>query len=295
MYISKETPEEKLPDTELIKELQQDFDTLQQFSFENKSERKTNFKTFLARKNAENKKPDSVPVLILPGFGMTISSFAFLCQEIAKNGRDVIGVHADADINIPPIKGIPSAQLKQAETIFHTLKAAGIDKVDVYAHSNGAIVSDVIDKVHPGLIRYRIFNSPVGNGESLTQLALGAYANIPAEFVRRPPLNERASEMARRTGRDLFSIIRSARRHLSQVMGIAGYKRNDANKKVAIIGGDADLLIPARTIKNDDHYRKTLARGDHGVQIFLAEETAKEVDSILTGFEKEDAAKLELN
>jgi pimeloyl-ACP methyl ester carboxylesterase len=141
---------------------------------------------------------DEVPVLVAPGWGATMESFEPGFEVLAKKGRRVISldhprkggnIHDSYNEDIEKWyqeKGQkypdwPSEELRKAQTILGLLEEKKLDKVDVIAHSEGAINVCIAAMLHPEKFigRTIILYSPAGliGKDSIFRLQKGAGAN----------------------------------------------------------------------------------------------------------------------
>lgn len=137
-------------------------------------------------------------VLVAPGWGATMESFEPGFEILAKKGRRVISLdHPRKGGDIPDShnedvekwykeKGQkypdwPSEELRKANTILGLLDQKKLEKVDVIAHSEGAINVCIAAMLHPEKFTGRtiILYSPAGliGKDSIFRLQKGAGAN----------------------------------------------------------------------------------------------------------------------
>ena len=128
----------------------------------------------------ENQK-DEVPVLVAPGWGATIESFKPSIKVLADKGRRVISLsHPRQGGIVPDLHNIeieewyqkrnkeypdwPTEELRKANTILELLDHKNLDKVDVIAHSEGAINLCIAAMLHPEKFEGRtiILYTPAG-------------------------------------------------------------------------------------------------------------------------------------
>ena len=144
----------------------------------------------------ENQK-DEVPVLVLPGWGATMQSFIQGMEILAEKGRRSISLdhprkggdiadsyNAEAEQWFKE-KGIaypdlPKEELRKANTIIGLLDQKKLGKVDVIAHSEGAINVCIAAMLHPEKFTGRtiVLYSPAGliGKDSIFRLQKGAGA-----------------------------------------------------------------------------------------------------------------------
>ena len=105
------------------------------------------------------------PVLFAPGWGETQETFKDSLKEMFELGRRVLSLsHAREGGDKEDIKenvveatekfaDYPADELRKAITLLAVLAEKGIEKIDVVAHSEGAINAVIAAALHPEKIR----------------------------------------------------------------------------------------------------------------------------------------------
>ncbi|MFZ1019600.1 MAG: alpha/beta hydrolase [Minisyncoccia bacterium] len=168
----------------------------------------------------ENQK-DEVPVLVAPGWGATMESFKPGLKVLSEKGRRAISLDQPRKGGTIPDshneevekwykeKGEkypdwPNEELRKAQTILGLLEQKNLDKVDVIAHSEGAINVCIAAMLHPEKFTGRtiVLYSPAGviGKDNILRLQKGAGANKSrTESISHIPVTEAETEYLKST------------------------------------------------------------------------------------------------
>ncbi len=109
------------------------------------------------------KRPGSeIPVVLVPGFTQTAFSFAPVIHQMNDSGRRVLAVGEHHGIDAEARRAHPHPQLRKAMALIAMLDAKGVTRVDLVAHSEGAVVAALAAKLSPGRIRSVVMFNPAG-------------------------------------------------------------------------------------------------------------------------------------
>lgn len=263
-------------------------------SFEGQYERKEKFTINGAEVESVDIKPknqkDEVPVLVAPGWGATMESFKPGMKVLAEKGRRVISLDQ-------PRKGgeildaynqdiedwynkkgekhpdWPAEEVRKAQTMLGFLEQKKLERVDVIAHSEGAINVCIAAMLHPEKFAGRtiVLYSPAGliGKDNILRLNKGANANksttetlskesldmIPEDSMRESTkkyLQSPQTEYSKSTGhitpdylkanpvravKELWAISQA------QIEDMLRYLR-DKSIKVVVVGAVDDTMFP---------------------------------------------------
>src|SRR5581483_11653997 len=116
----------------------------------------------------------AVPVLVAPGWGGSIAAIEGPLRELTERGRRVIAMSTPRDRGIG--KELREEDRKMAD-LLGILQAEKIKKVDVVAHSEGAIYSSMAALIDPEKFRYLVLVNPGGMiGKDATPKLLTRFA-----------------------------------------------------------------------------------------------------------------------
>ncbi|MFM2357394.1 MAG: hypothetical protein RJA61_131 [Candidatus Parcubacteria bacterium] len=102
-------------------------------------------------------------VFIIFGWGETFQSVKPTLASIASRGyRVIVGMYERLDKNIRNTDRHPAVEYVKAQAIADILKYKNIQKIDVIAHSEGAIIASLLVQLKPGIIKSLTLISPAG-------------------------------------------------------------------------------------------------------------------------------------
>lgn len=110
----------------------------------------------------QDKKAET-PLIIIPGWAATAEVHKENSQIFSEElGRRTITISAPHGIEAVPQEGIPLAELRKAAAITKVIEAKGIEKVDVVAHSEGALFTTIAAAQNPEKFRSITYFAPAG-------------------------------------------------------------------------------------------------------------------------------------
>ena len=116
----------------------------------------------------------NIPIIIAPGWGETPKTFKDLIHLLFDAGFRVVSMtHPRQDLKLITRSNISRLESQKAEIILTVLKFLGIEKVNVVAHSEGAINSVIAAHMKPTLFKNILLVGPGGlvENENFTELA----------------------------------------------------------------------------------------------------------------------------
>lgn len=106
---------------------------------------------------------DTVPVLLAPGWGDTHQSYEKSLEIIHDGGRRVLSVsHPRRGESAVQYSDFPVAEARKVQSLIGIIDQKNLGKVDVVAHSEGAIYAIIAATLHPDKFRNLVLVSPGG-------------------------------------------------------------------------------------------------------------------------------------
>ena len=130
---------------------------------------------------------DSVPVLFAPGWSVTVESSEDSLIKLAKKGRRVISLsHPRIGGDKEAQKDISSEEMRKAISILTVINEKGLDKVDIFGYSEGAINSSVLaSNLAPEKIGNMVLHNPAGMiGKDNPIKISGRFLNNMTEVIK---------------------------------------------------------------------------------------------------------------
>ena len=217
--------------------------------------------------NPENPKTET-PVLIAPGYGATMDSFKPGMEILVEKNRRVISLnHPRRGGTVPDslneeVEKYPREELRKAQTILGLIEQKNIEKIDVIAHSEGAINVAIAAMLHPEKFRNIVFYAPAGliGNDNLFRLIKGAIAGSKRpESISKFPVTEAEKNYLASTANITSeyqnkNLVRAVKEVLAisrvQIQEMLKYLREKGVKVVAIAAVD-DTLFPMEKMQKD--------------------------------------------
>ena len=228
----------------------------------------------------KNTKTD-IPLLVAPGWGATIESFKPGLKVLTEKGRRVISLDQPRKGGAIPEshnqevedwykakgKKYPnwsSEELRKANTILGLLDQKKLDKVDVIAHSEGAINVCIAAMLHPEKFTGRsiILYSPAGviGKDNILRLQKGAGDNKSrTETVSHIPVTEEETEYLKSTAHITPDYIKeNPIRAVKEIWAISQANIEEMLRylrekgiKIVIIGAVDDTMFPMNKMQKN--------------------------------------------
>jgi pimeloyl-ACP methyl ester carboxylesterase len=134
---------------------------------------------------------DPVPLVFIPGWGQTARAYAIPLQTFAERGRHVYSLFRPAHGR--PITGptdLPREEVRKAQTLIGALSRWQLARVDLVAHSEGALGAIIATALYPHRVRNLILVDPGGLivGDRWYRLA-GRFAKMIVQCTREAATN----------------------------------------------------------------------------------------------------------
>jgi len=122
-----------------------------------------------------------IPVFLAPSWGCTTEVYKPALKELVDHDRRTISLdhpRIGGDMKISEEEAVekyPTEELRKALNILGVMEQKGVDKVDVIAHSEGAINAAIAAMIHPEKFRNMVLFAPAGmiGEDTFTRLLKG--------------------------------------------------------------------------------------------------------------------------
>ncbi|MGE3600955.1 MAG: alpha/beta fold hydrolase [Dehalococcoidia bacterium] len=107
--------------------------------------------------------PDPVPLVFLPGWGQTAHTYALPLRTFAERGRYVVSMFRPARGR--PVVGqtdFPPEEVRKAQGVVGVLARLRQERVDLVAHSEGALAAVIATALYPQRVRNLVLVDPAG-------------------------------------------------------------------------------------------------------------------------------------
>jgi len=204
---------------------------------------------------------DETPVLLAPGWSENYDTYRKTLAVGFKKGRRILTVGYSGGNGETSTDGeYTEEELRKAQLLLKTLEQKGIERVDVIAHSEGAINSLIAALMNPGQFRNIILDKPAGFIGKDTKAALaGRFIKLLLqEAIARPILLTDPTNSIRAGARTARYIAENPQRVLKEMDALTSADITEMIKmlsgqgvKFSVISGVDDPLFPVRRqIKN---------------------------------------------
>lgn len=234
-------------------------------SFESQFARKEEFNINGAIVESVDIKPENpkseIPVLVAPGWAATMDSFKPGMKVLMENERRVISLNHPRkggtilDSLNEEIEKNSSEELRKAHTILGLLEQKGIEKIDVIAHSEGAINVSIAAMLHPEKFRNIVLYAPAGliGNDTLFRLIKGSMGTTPRtetmSIIPETDIEKEYLEVTKNIGSDyqMANPLRAGKEVLAisqaQIEDMLRYLRG-RGIKIVVIAAVEDTMFP---------------------------------------------------
>ncbi len=154
---------------------------------------------------------DEVPVLFAPAWACTLPIYEPALKTLVNEGRRTISLNhprrggemnlSDAEKEL--VKEYPNEEVRKALTLRDVLNHKGVEKVDVIAHSEGAVNAAIAALLNPEKFRNIIFFGPaglIGEDDPIRLLKGFVSQGAPKPSLNKIPVSEEQKAVARAEG-----------------------------------------------------------------------------------------------
>ena len=168
----------------------------------------------------ENLKTE-VPTVVAPAWGVRPDVYRYNIGTLVDAGRRVISVDAPHGVETEKEEDLPMAELRKMAAIMETVEAKGIEKVDVVAHSEGALYMTIAATLHPERFRNTVLVDPAGiiGEDNIMRLGKGFGEDAALEAERRKTKTDRDATDPAEFQR---TILSSPLKSLREIFAISG-------------------------------------------------------------------------
>jgi len=129
-----------------------------------------------------------VPTIVAPGWAANAKVFQDNLRELSNRGRRVLsfGNYHGIENNLTNPENIPNTEWRKIVALIGIIESQNIDKVDVMAHSEGAIYTLLAAKMYPEKFRNIVLVNPAGfiEDESWRKLTARFAKDIGRQYLR---------------------------------------------------------------------------------------------------------------
>jgi pimeloyl-ACP methyl ester carboxylesterase len=188
---------------------------------------------------------DPVPLVVAPGWGQTERSLIVPLRVFARRGRRVLTLtRPGRGAAIRGETDLPTEPVRKMQALIGGLSRLGIDRVDLVAHSEGALTAMLAAALYPRRVRGLVLLDPAGliaddRYHHLAGRFLMMQAQCVAEGVRHPAL---LPGLVQATVGLLSFVATHPTRALGQLRALATWDAVDA-LRVAVDAGVGVIVI----------------------------------------------------
>lgn len=229
---------------------------------------------------------DETPIFFAPAWACNIEVYKRAIETLSEQERRVVslshprrGGDLEARSSEEEMEKYPEEELRKAYNILEVLEEKGIDKVDVVAHSEGAINVTIAATLHPEKFRNIVYFAPAGliGKDKFTRLMKGFAAQEKrAESMEDYPISageEETKATAKKYGKPYFwnNPVRS----IKEVLNVSNSQIHEMIRNlheqgigIIVISPMDDPVFPmakmAEVAKIDTMDLFAVTRGGHG-------------------------------
>ncbi len=208
---------------------------------------------------------DQIPILIAPGWSEDCQTYRKTLSAAFNLGRRALSLgYSRLSGGVIENEGYPEVELRKALLILDALKEKGIDRVDVIAHSEGAINVLIAAMVNSSGFRNIVLDKPAGLiGKDTKPALMGRFIKMLfEETIIRPPLFTDPTSSNRTDTRTAFYIAEDPARVTKEIDAMITFEIRDLMKVLhdtgimfSVISGVNDPLFPVS--KQIEYMRKS--------------------------------------
>jgi len=201
---------------------------------------------------------DEVPIIIIPGWGETPATHKDTLNTIATLGRRAIAIKIPRLGGARSEGGYPRSEYNKALALIDTLNKKGLRKVDLIAHSEGAIQAIIAALNNPERFRGIVFVDPAGlTGKDSTVKLATRFVSMLAKDARRmvKAPGDKKVNMLRAAAEATKYFLSNPPRGVQEANAVSAadiYEMltvlKEVGIKVAIIHGVDDSIFPMKKL-----------------------------------------------
>lgn len=214
---------------------------------------------------------DETPVFFAPGWGCTLDVYEPAIKTLAEKERRVVSlshprrggdIEAEAKKYSPEevVDKYPTEELRKALNILSVIDQKNIPKVDVVAHSEGAVNATIAALLHPEKFRNIVFFAPAGmiGKDTFSRLAKGFVGQTKrAESLSDMPISEKEKKVGAAALKSVIGYL--AENPLRAVKETLEISQSDIHEMIrylhdkgvgiVVMSGIDDPVFPERQMK----------------------------------------------
>lgn len=200
---------------------------------------------------------DEIPVIVAGGWGLGPKAYESTAKVGYESGRRMLLMeHSRSGKPQSENASAPDEELQKAHSLVEVLKASGVEKTDVIAHSEGTIYTVLAALEHPELFRSIVFTGPAGMvGQDTTRQLVRRFGPVMGRSLTKDMWHNPRAGLA--TGNDITKhVIKNPAKSLREIKDMAatridhvlgGLRQNGI--KVGILQWNADRVFPPDRIE----------------------------------------------
>lgn len=200
---------------------------------------------------------DQVPVLLIQGWGETAATHQQSLKTIFESSRRALFVNFPRRDGVRLISHYPEVELRKAESISSAMARSRINRVDVIAHSEGAISATIAAELNPNKFRNIVFVDPAGliGRDSTVKLAARFAWMLSKDAVRlvkgfgpRSEMLKAATEAAKYFASNPAGALKEANAISSANIYEMLENLSKVGIRISVIHGVNDTLFPMKRV-----------------------------------------------
>ena len=219
---------------------------------------------------------DIVPILLAPGWGDTPQAYEECLKIIHDGNRRVLSVsHPRRGKSVAEETDFPMAETRKVQSLISIIDQKNLEKVDVIAHSEGAIYTIIAATLYPEKFRNIVLVNPGGligqdKFHKLVGRMLVSAVHDITQAMRNPyerrPLTNAAKEIAKyfsknpkRATEELSAIAKSDIREMVK-------KLHESGIGISVVAGVDDSIFPIKPMMKVLNRQEALIEGFYSVK-----------------------------
>lgn len=202
---------------------------------------------------------EETPILLVPGWSENPSTYKDSLNFISDQNRRVLSLGYSPNLRKIENDGqYPDVELQKANLLLDVLKQKGIEKIDVIAHSEGAINVLIAAMIDPSYFRNVVLDKPAGliGHDSKRGLISRFISLMKQEIKLRPLLSTDPNSALTAAARVTAYLAEHPVRVMKELDALTSYEITDLIKDLrekegvmfSVFAGVDDPLFPAFTV-----------------------------------------------
>ncbi len=200
---------------------------------------------------------DQTPILLVEGWGETIETHSKSLKTIFDSKRRAFAVNFPRRGGVKLAGSAPEVELKKASALEAAMSRTGAEKVDVIAHSEGALSTIIAAERNPEKFRNIVFVDPAGliGKDSTVKLAIRFVNMLSKDAVRLVKGSGPRKEMIKATNEAIKYFASNPARGLREASAISAADIYETLENlralgigVSVVHGVDDTVFPMKKV-----------------------------------------------